>query len=179
MISARPSTPAQRDRYDRVLAASAILAAGGADLNPEAGSSTPGSASWVRCRGLQTVGMAGGARPLDTGERRVLDPLLVGDFDGAPALREQARGASGCGPLRLRVPVRVPGPEPRCFTCPWPAPRIPSGQAALEHEVGDSTEPGVHLERGYPLNRNGKVAARTSSPVTAHPPSSGRPPTSP
>jgi hypothetical protein len=37
--------------------------------------------------------MAGGARPLDTGERRVLDLLLVEDFDGAPALREQARGA--------------------------------------------------------------------------------------
>src|SRR3989442_9869908 len=35
--------------------------------------------------------MAGGARPLDTGERRVLDLLLAGDFDGVPALREQAR----------------------------------------------------------------------------------------
>ena len=29
--------------------------------------------------------------PLGTGERRVFDPLLAGDFDGAPAFRERAR----------------------------------------------------------------------------------------
>ncbi len=41
--------------------------------------------------------MAGGARPLETDERRVLDLLLVEDFDGTPARREQARGASVMG----------------------------------------------------------------------------------
>src|SRR6266702_2605866 len=87
----------------------------------------------VRCHGRQTVRMAGGARPFDTGEPRVVDLLLVEDF-GAPALREQARGASVVA-LRLRMPVRVPGPEPRCFTCLWPAPRIPSGPAGALHGV--------------------------------------------
>jgi RNA polymerase sigma-70 factor (ECF subfamily) len=33
------------------------------------------------------------------------------------------------------MPVRVPGPEPRCFTCLWLAPRIPSGLAAALHGV--------------------------------------------
>jgi len=45
------------------------------------------------------------------------------------------RGVPPLWASRLRMPVRVPGPEPRCFTFPWPAPRIPSGPAAALHGV--------------------------------------------
>src|SRR5260370_41123670 len=56
--------------------------------------------------------MAGGARPLDTGERRVLDLLLAGDFDGAPALREQARGACVVGHCGCGCPSVYLAPNP-------------------------------------------------------------------
>jgi hypothetical protein len=64
----------------------------------------------------QAVGLAGGARPLDTGGGGVLDLLLVQGFHDAPAPRERGEGCLRWAPLRLRLRVRVPGPRTPMLT---------------------------------------------------------------
>src|SRR5271170_308545 len=74
------------------------------------------------CHSRQTVRAAGGARRLTRVSARVLDLLLVEDFDSAPALREQARVASV---------VAIANAAIRPFTWPrTPMPDRPLARAA-------------------------------------------------
>src|SRR5260370_6972688 len=117
--------------------------------------------------------MAGGARPLDAGGRRVLDLLLAGDFDGAPALREQARGACVVGRCGCGCPPVCLAPNPDASPAAGPRRVFHRGRPPLLHGVRSGFAGATPAGRGGVSGRRSpRLFPPTPSPCPSPPPTS-------